>query len=69
MPRRAFVGISVIGFVLVACGGAQQSAPAGGSGAASPGGVPEGQCDPVAEPAEAGTGGTLRVGIGGSTAP
>ena len=66
MPRRAFVGISVIGFMLVACGGAQQSAPADGSGAASPGGLPAGACEPVSEAAEAGTGGTLRVGIAGS---
>jgi peptide/nickel transport system substrate-binding protein len=56
--------------VLAACGGQQQSAAPGGSDGASPGdpgGAPEGACEPVAAEAPAGgTGGTVRVGIGGS---
>ncbi len=68
MPRRALVGISIISFLLAACGGQQQSPSADASSAASPGSpVPEGACEPVStETPETGTGGTVRIGIGGS---
>jgi peptide/nickel transport system substrate-binding protein len=65
---RAFALMSVFSLALTACGGVQQSTEPGGSGvAASPGGAPAGACEPVStETPEAGTGGTVRVGIGGS---
>ena len=70
MARRAPAGLFVVTLLLAACGAQQQqgSPNASGSGGASPGvPIPEGACEPVATDApETTTGGTVRVGIGGS---
>ena len=67
MVRRSLAAMFVIGLVLVACG-TQPQQSGGPSGGASPGApLPENACEPVVTEAPAtGTGGTLRVGIGGS---
>lgn len=71
--RQCLHLLAGLALVLAACGGVQQTTSPGSSGAASPGASPSdggsasGTCDPVEVPdGEVGTGGTLRIGVGGS---
>ncbi len=63
--RSSVATFASVGLLLAACTGVQQEPTTGGN--ASPG-APASACEPVAsETGEAGTGGTIRIGIGGST--
>lgn len=63
--RSSVATFASVGLLLAACTGVQQEPTTGGT--ASPG-APASACEPVAsETGEAGTGGTVRIGIGGST--
>jgi peptide/nickel transport system substrate-binding protein len=65
--RQTVMLLTTGGLLLAACGGQAQSVDPSSSAAASGATGGQGDCEPVGEPAtETGTGGTLRVGVGGS---